>query len=61
MVVAEMGDKICPGIRGKFSHVANFINCLALNSPSIDLIIIFLANVAINARGYWRVLQNMCK
>ena len=56
--VVEMGDQIRPGAPGKFSHIANFINCLARNSTNIDIIIIQLANIAINAHGYWRILQN---
>ena len=58
IAVREMGDEIPPCVVREFSHSANLINCLARNSPNIDLVIVQLANVAINAHCYWWVLQN---
>ena len=47
-----MGYHIRPGVLGKFSQVANFINCIVKKFP------IKVTIIAINANGYWRILQS---
>ena len=47
-----MGYHIRPGVLGKFIQVANFINCIVKKFP------IKVTIIAINANGYWRILQS---